>query len=70
MVSASVRRLQAAFAFRRGLSQRKACALFSTSRSRKRVATSRPRPNAPCFANEVWAYDFVFDACANGQQVK
>jgi putative transposase len=39
-------------------------------RPRKRVAASRPRPNAPSFANEVWAYDFVYDACANGQQVK
>jgi putative transposase len=39
-------------------------------RPRKRVAASRPRPNAPSFANEVWAYNFVFDACANGQQVK
>jgi len=136
MVSAPARRQQAAFAFRRGLSQRKACALFSLARSafcyesrmalrdaplvalmmalaaqyprygyrriavfmereghkmgpdkayrlwcaaglqvprkrpRKRVAASRPRPNAPSFANEVWAYDFVYDACANGQQVK
>jgi len=25
----------------------------------------------PPFApNSVWAYDFVFDACANGQQIK
>ena len=39
-------------------------------RPRKRVAASRPRPNAPSFAIEVWAYDFVYDACANGQQVK
>lgn len=36
-------------------------------RPRKRVAQSRPRPQAPVGANEVWAYDFVFDACANGQ---
>jgi putative transposase len=21
-------------------------------------------------ANELWAYDFVYDACANGQQIK
>jgi hypothetical protein len=21
-------------------------------------------------ANQVWAYDFVYDACANGQQLK
>jgi putative transposase len=39
-------------------------------RPRRRVATSRPRPLAPCRANQVWAYDFVFDACANGQQLK
>ena len=39
-------------------------------RGRKRVATGRPRPKAPTAAGQVWAYDFVFDACANGQQVK
>jgi putative transposase len=39
-------------------------------RPRRRVATSRPRPLAPGGAGEVWAYDFVFDACANGQQLK
>ena len=39
-------------------------------RSRKRVATSRPRPQAPTGPNSVWAYDFVYDACANGQQIK
>ena len=30
----------------------------------------RPRPNAPTGANQVWSYDFVFDWCANGQQLK
>jgi putative transposase len=39
-------------------------------RPRRRVAASRPRPLAPGGAGEVWAYDFVFDACANGQQLK
>ena len=39
-------------------------------RSRKRVATLRPRPKAPTGPNSVWAYDFVYDACANGQQIK
>ncbi len=39
-------------------------------RSRKRVAAPRPRPHAPTGPNSVWAYDFVFDACANGQQIK
>lgn len=39
-------------------------------RSHKRVACGRPRPQAPMAARQVWAYDFVFDACANGQQIK
>jgi putative transposase len=39
-------------------------------RPRRRVSASRPRPQAPSAANQVWAYDFVFDACANGQQLK
>ena len=39
-------------------------------RPRKRIATGRPRPNAPTGANQVWSYDFVFDWCANGQQLQ
>ena len=39
-------------------------------RPRRRVATSRPRPLPPTGANQVWAYDFVFDTCANGQILK
>jgi putative transposase len=39
-------------------------------RPRKRIATGRPRPNTPTGANQVWSYDFVFDWCANGQQLK
>lgn len=39
-------------------------------RPRRRVAASRPRPLTPSRANQVWSYDFVFDACANGQQIK
>jgi putative transposase len=39
-------------------------------RSRKRVATSRPRPTPPQAQNHVWAIDFVFDACADGRQIK
>jgi putative transposase len=39
-------------------------------RPRKRIASARPRPNAPTGANQVWSYDFVFDWCANGQQLK
>jgi putative transposase len=36
----------------------------------RRIASGRPRPLAPSGANQVWAYDFVFDACANGQTLK
>ena len=39
-------------------------------RPRRRVAVSRPRPVPASAANHVWAYDFVFDTCANGQQLK
>ena len=39
-------------------------------RPRKRIATGRPRPKAPTGTNQVWSYDFVFDWCANGQQLK
>jgi putative transposase len=136
MVSAQARRNQVAYAQRRGVSVRKACALLSVARStlgyesrlvqrdatavaamrelaaqyprygyrriqvfmarrghvmstdrahrlwrlaglqvprkrpRKRVACHRPRPLPALSANQVWAYDFVFDACANGQQLK
>ena len=36
-------------------------------RPRRRLACSRPRPVPATAENRVWAYDFVFDACANGQ---
>ena len=39
-------------------------------RPRRRAATGRPRPQTPSGINEVWTYDFVFDGCANGQQLK
>ena len=38
-------------------------------RPRRRVATSRPRPLPAFGPNQVWAYDFVFDASASGQQI-
>ena len=37
---------------------------------RRRVASARPRPLPATAMGHVWAYDFVFDACANGQQLK
>ena len=49
---------------------RKAKLQLPAKRRRKRISSSRPRPLPPRAANHVWAYDFVFDACANGQQVK
>src|SRR6187551_4127389 len=40
-------------------------------RPRKRIAAAaQPRPQAPSGPNQVWCYDFVFDRCANGQQLK
>lgn len=39
-------------------------------RPRRRIAVSRPRPLPATQMNSMWAYDFVFDACANGQQLK
>ncbi|MGE0388202.1 MAG: IS3 family transposase [Gammaproteobacteria bacterium] len=39
-------------------------------RPRRRPSGTRLRPQAPTMVNQVWAYDFVYDACANGQQLK
>jgi putative transposase len=39
-------------------------------RPRRRIAACRPRPLAPSGMGQMGAYDFVFDACANGQQLK
>ncbi|HYT66499.1 MAG TPA: IS3 family transposase [Vicinamibacterales bacterium] len=39
-------------------------------RPRRRVASSRPRPLPPTAVNHVWAYDFVFDTCADGRTLK
>ena len=43
---------------------------LSRRRPRRPVATSRPRPLPATTPNHVCAYDFVFDACANSQQLK
>ena len=37
---------------------------------RERVRSKTLRPLAPKQAGQVWAYDFVFDNCANGQKLK
>ena len=39
-------------------------------RPRRRVATRRLRPQPPTARNHVWAYDFVFDTCADGRSLK
>lgn len=49
---------------------RQAGLLVPSKRPRKRVASVRPRIHAPFKANMVWAYDFVFDTTASGQQIK
>ena len=49
---------------------RKAQLQLPAKRRRKRISSARPRPLPARAANHVWAYDFVFDACANGQQLK
>jgi len=49
---------------------RKAGLQVPRRRRRKRAATGRPRPCPATGANQVWAYDFVFDGCANGHQLK
>ena len=36
-------------------------------RPRRRIASGRPRPLPAAGANFIWAHDFVFDSCANGQ---
>jgi len=37
---------------------------------RRRLTGIRLRPHAPTEMNSVWSYDFVYDACANGQKIK
>ena len=39
-------------------------------RTRKRYRSQNRHPHVATGPNEVWAYDFVFDACANGQKLK
>jgi putative transposase len=39
-------------------------------RPRRRVRGTSVRPLPATRANQVWAYDFVHDSCANGQQLK
>lgn len=49
---------------------RKAKLCVPRKRPRRRVPTSQARPLAPAKPNSVWAWDFVHDMCANGDQLK
>jgi putative transposase len=44
--------------------------LHASRKKRHKVRTGQVRVLAPNGANQVWAYDFVHDACANGQTLK
>lgn len=44
--------------------------LLPRKRPRRRIASARPRAYTPIKVNAVWAYDFVFDSTAEGQQIK
>ncbi len=37
---------------------------------RRRIQGGTARPRTPTQPNEVWAYDFIHDRCANGQKLK
>ena len=39
-------------------------------KTQRRYRLERTQIGAPSRPNEVWSYDFVFDACANGQKLK
>ena len=49
---------------------RKAGLSLPRRRPRRRIQRSEPRPFATSQPNEVWAYDFVFDRCTDGQPIK
>jgi putative transposase len=49
---------------------RKAKLQVPRKRRRRRAAANRPRPMPPTARNNVWAIDFVHDACADGRQLK
>lgn len=41
-----------------------------TKRGRKRYRSDGRQPFVATAPSQVWAYDFVFDGCANGQKLK
>lgn len=44
--------------------------LHQRRRKQRKIRTGRARVFAPTGPNQVWAYDFTFDRCANGQTLK
>lgn len=48
----------------------KKAALQVPKKKRRRIPVRTARPTPPTGKNHVWCYDFVFDACANGQPLK
>ena len=49
---------------------RQADLLVPRKRTRKRIARNAPLVQVASALNQIWAYDFVHDMCANGQQLK
>jgi putative transposase len=39
-------------------------------KKQRKLRTGQPRVHAPTGPNQVWAYDFMEDRCANGQRLK
>jgi len=48
----------------------RALGLCVRRRKRRKIRTGIPRVLTPTGPNQVWAYDFVHDTCANGQTLK
>jgi putative transposase len=48
----------------------RALGLSVRRKKHRKIRTGQPRLLAPTGPNQVWAYDFVHDTCANGQQFK
>lgn len=48
----------------------RALGLQATRKKRRKIRTGQSRVLSPTGPNQVWAYDFVHDACANGQTLK
>jgi len=49
---------------------RKAGLSLPRRRPRRRIRRNEPRPLSTDRPNEVWAYDFIFDRCTNGDAIK